>query len=453
MSDAARVLAVDLGASSVRVAAIDLAASSPTVEVVHRWQHAPVESGDGSLRWDWPRLIDEVRQGLSAGRASGSVASIGVDGWAVDYGLLDGSGTLISPPYSYRDARTDGWREIAGRIGVERLYGISGVQLMGLNTIFQLAVHDRDEIGRAERLMLLPDLVVRSLTGFDGAERSNASTTGLFDTRSGDWSDELISAIGLERSLFPPIEQAGRRVGVWDDIPVHLVGSHDTASAFLGMPGGGEPGTVFVSTGTWVIVGAERSSADTSAAALEANFSNEAGAMGGIRFLKNVIGFWMLEQCRPAWGNPPVESLLEEAEAVDDPVPVFDARDPRFLHPADMEHEIRAAAGIAASAPRGTVVRSILESIALGIAGVVDELGAMSPGARPTEVAIVGGGVHVSLLHRMIGRHTGLPVVVGSPEATALGNAIVQGVALGHFSDLAEARDWLQATGRMVAAG
>ena len=440
------VLAVDLGATSVRVAAVDLQATKPHVEVLHRWQHDPVSDPDGTLRWDWPRIVTEVEEGLKRGMTSGPVASIGVDGWGVDYGLIDEVGRLVALPYSYRDSRTEAWEATAEAIGLERLYGVTGVQIMGINTIFQLAIHDRTELDRAKRILLLPDLLVRHLCGFEGAERSNASTTGLMNIRTGDWADDLIEEISVDRSLFPAICPAGRAVGSWQGVPVHLVGSHDTASAFLGMPGGASPGTVFVSTGSWVIVGVERSSVDDSVAARVANFSNEAGALGGSRFLKNVVGFWILEQCRAAWGEPPMERLIEEAALVGPGGPTFDAGDHRFINPADMEGEIREATGLSVDTPRGVIVRSVLDSIVDGIARVIDELTSITK-TPMTQVAVVGGGARVPFLQELLAARTGLTVVKGSPEATALGNAVVQGIALGRFDGIEDARGWLEATG------
>jgi rhamnulokinase len=442
-----RVLAVDLGATSVRVAAVDLDADEPAVEVVHRWAHSPQPGPDGTLRWQWDHIVAEVEHGLAAAMATGPVASIGVDGWGVDYGLLDERDELVASPWSYRDRRTEGWMATADRIGPERLYEITGVQQMAVNSIYQLAAHERTELDRAERLLLLPDLLVHHLTGHVGAERSNASTTGLLDARTGTWSDQLISAIALRRSLFPEPVSAGTRAGTWRDVPVHLVGSHDTASAFLGMPGGGAPGTVFVSAGTWVIAGVERPEVDTSPQARAANFSNEAGALGGFRFLRNVIGFWLLERCRLGWGDPPLGALLAEAAAVDRPVPGFDVEDERFLAPEDMEAEIRDAAGIGEDVPRGVIVASVLGSIAAGVARIVADLETVT-GEAPRGLAVVGGGAGTGLFHELLGHETGLPVVAGSVEATALGNAVVQGIALGRFDGLPEARSWLEPTGR-----
>ena len=441
---ASRVLAVDLGATSVRVAAVDLGAAQPAVDVIHRWRHDPVASPDGTLRWDWPRIVAEVETGLERGIGTGPVASIGVDGWGVDYGLVDGDGHLVALPYSYRDTRTEKWEATADVIGVDRMYGVTGIQLMGINTIFQLAVHDRAELERATRLLLLPDLLVNHLSGYEGAERSNASTTGLMNIRTGEWSDQLIEEVSVDRSLFPEVVAAGRSAGSWRGVPIHLVGSHDTASAFLGMPGSGS-GTVFVSTGSWVIVGLERHEVDNSVEARLANFSNEAGALGGTRLLKNVVGFWILEQCRTAWGNPPMDLLLEEAGSVTFDVPIFDASSHRFVNPVNMEDEIRSATRLAADAPRGVLVRSVLNSIVDGIARVVDELSTITRTSM-TRLAVVGGGAQVPLLHELLRARTGLEVVRGSTEATALGNAAVQGIAIGRFEGLEDARFWLEAT-------
>ena len=441
-----RVLAVDLGATSVRVAAIDLDDEMPSVDVIHRWRHEPVADHRGSLRWDWTGIVHHVEKGLRLGMDAGPVASIGVDGWGVDYGLIDAAGELVDQPYAYRDTRTSRWEQTATRIGVDRLYEVTGVQLMGLNTIFQLAADSPERHAKAHRLLLLPDLMVHHLTGWVGAERSNLSTTGLMDADTGDWSDALIACLGVDRTLFPAPASAGTGVGEWNGVPIHLVGSHDTASAFLGMPGAG-PDTVFVSTGSWVIVGVERPAPDTSPAALAANFSNEAGALGGIRFLKNVVGFWILEQCRTGWGNPPIEDLIGEAGAMWDGVPTFDASDHRFVSAHDMLAEVHAAAGLPQDAPRPVVVASILRSIVAGVVRVVGEIHT-ALGRRPTRLALVGGGARIALLAELLEAESGLDVVVGSPEATAIGNAVAQGIAIGRFDGLGDAREWVSRGGR-----
>ncbi|HEX6221593.1 MAG TPA: FGGY-family carbohydrate kinase [Acidimicrobiia bacterium] len=444
-----RVLAVDLGATSVRVASVDLDAPDPEVDVLHRWHHAPVTAADGSLRWDWPGIVEHVELGLEIGLGSGPVASIGVDGWGVDYGLVNATGELVDLPFAYRDSRTNGWEVTAMEIGHDTLYEITGVQLMGINTIFQLAADTTERLTSARHILLLPDLLVNHLTGWVGCELSNMSTTGLMDAETRSWADELIDAIGLRRSLFPDPAHAGDRVGEWRGTPVHLVGSHDTASAFLGAPSSG-PSSIFISTGSWVIIGIERDDPDTSPAARAANFSNEAGALGGIRFLKNVVGFWILEQCRKAWGSPPIEDLITEAGHVEQGVSTFDASDHKFISPADMLTEVLDASGLNADSSRAVIARSIIESIVDGICSVVDEISSVT-GTEPGNLALVGGGVRNPLLAGILEEKSGFEVVVGSAEAAALGNAVIQGMALGRFGDLDEARQWLRT--RPVTSG
>lgn len=445
MTSPARVLAVDLGATSVRVAAVDLELEKPNVEVLHRWRHSPVPDTSGALRWDWNGIVAEVEKGLEMGLESGPVASIGVDGWGVDYGYIDSAGQLVDQPFAYRDSRTDGWASTADRIGYERLYRITGVQLMSINTIFQLAADTPDRLAPARNILLLPDLLVNHLTGWVGCELSNMSTTGLMDANNRDWSYELIDAVGLPRRLFPQPERAGKKVGEWRETPVHLVGSHDTASAFLGAPITG-PGSVVVSTGSWVIVGVERDAPETSSAARGANFSNEAGALGGTRFLKNVVGFWILEQCRAEWGDPRIEDLVAEAADEDQHVPTFDASDHRFVSPDNMLSEVLSASGLSSEASRGLVARSVIESIVEGVLDVVAEIESTT-GVPCEDLAVIGGGARIPLLARLLEAKSGRDVLVGSPEATAMGNAIVQGLALGRFADLAEARRWLTPSG------
>lgn len=436
---------MDLGATSIRVASVDLGAEKPHVEILHRWRHSPITDAAGHLRWDWPAIIRHVEKGLTLGIESGPVASIGVDGWGVDYGLLDEAGGLVDLPYAYLGSRTVGWESVADRIGVERLYRTTGIQLMGLNTIFQLEADPPGRQAAASNMLLLPDLLVNHLTGWIGCERSNMSTTGLMDARSFDWSGDLVNEVGVDSSLLPRPALAGTPVGEWQGVPVHLVGSHDTASAFLGMPARPDGTSIFVSAGSWVIVGVEQEQPDTSPGARRLNFSNEAGALRGVRFLKNVVGFWMLEQCRSAWGDPSIEELIEEANSVQDGVPTFDAMDHRFVGTDDMVADVREAAGLIKGAPRSVIVRSIIESIVSGVIGVVDDLEDVT-GVERGHIVVAGGASRISLLAELLATRSGLDVTVGSPEAAALGNAVVQALALGHFTDISDARAWLSST-------
>jgi rhamnulokinase len=436
-----RVAAVDMGATSVRVAVVKLETEAPRLEIVHRWPHGPETRPDGSVRWRWPELLENVRLGLGRALETGPVHSIGVDGWAIDYGLLDEQGRLLSDPHSYRSPRTDGWRAVARSLGEAELYRRTGVQLMPINTIFQLAAHDRGELERAARLLMLPELVAYELTGTAVGERSNAGTTGLLDVSTGTWANDLAEAVGVSPAILPAVEPAGRLLGEHRGVPVHLVAAHDTACAVAASPlGPADRG--FLSAGTWFLVGVERPSADTSETARAANFSNEPGAVGGYRFLKNVPGFWLLERCVAEWGDTTARELLDLAGAGDRVGSVFDVREDRFLAPERMVDEVRAAAGLAADAPRAAVVSSIVRSVAVAVASVLDELRSIHP---LSELAIVGGGAASPVVRRAVEESAGVRLVAGPAEATALGNALLQGISLGRFETLGAARAWAAA--------
>jgi rhamnulokinase len=429
------VAAVDFGASSIRVCRVDLGTRPPALEVVHRHAHGPVPDGRGHLRWDWDRLVAEMERGLAAAVARGPLASIGVDTWGVDYGLLDGQRALVAPPFSYRDGRTSGWPAVADALGgAAALYAATGVGLQAFNTIFQVAAHDRDELSRARHLLMLPELLVHHLTGTIVGEPTSAGTTGLVDIASGAWSAELAAAVGLDPGVLPPLAAAGTPVGAWRGVPVHLVGGHDTASAVVAMGASPGPGAAFASAGTWLLVGREQDGPDLGEAARAANFTNEVGALGGIRLLKNLAGAWLVEACRPAWGDPPVADLLAAAATCDGDLPLLDVADERFLHPSDMLAEVTAALGLGIDAAPPLVVAAIVASQAAGTAEVLDGLGGV------TDVAVFGGGGRSALYRQSLAERTGLPVAQGPVEATALGNALVQGIALGRYADLADAR-------------
>ena len=434
------VVAVDFGASSIRVCRVDLGERPPALRVVHRHMHGPVADPAGVLRWDWPRLVAEMEKGLAAALEAGPAASIGVDTWGVDYGLLDGRRELVAPPVSYRDGRTGRYEAVVTRLGgAEALYRTTGVQLQPFNTVFQVAAHDADELARARHLLMLPELLVHHLTGEIVGERTSAGTTGLVDIASGDWSAPLVAAIGLDASVLPPLLPAGTRVGTWQGVPVHLVGGHDTASAVVAMGAAPGPGSAFVSTGTWLLVGREQAGPDLSDRARRANFSNEIGALGGVRLLKNLAGSWLVERCRAAWADAvgpggSVGELLAAAEAAEPPPAQLDVADQRFLNPTDMLAEVTAALGLPVDAQPRVVVRGIVESQAAVTAAVLGELGGV------TDVHVIGGVAQAGLYARLLAEQARLPVHAGPVEATALGNALVQGVALGVYADLADAR-------------
>jgi rhamnulokinase len=429
--------AVDFGASSIRVGRVTLGNGPPELEVVHRYAHTAVHDGT-HLRWDWARLVAETERGLELACERGPLASIGIDTWGVDYGLLDAHGDLVEPPMSYRDTRTKDYRATLDRIGPERFFTTTGLQAVAYDTIFQVAAHDPEQLARARHLVMLPELLVHHLTGAITAEPSSAGTTGLLDLATRTWSAELADAIGLDASLLAPLQPAGTHVGTWHGVPVHLVGGHDTASAVFA---GAERDAPFVATGTWLLVGREQDDADTSSAALDAGLSNELGAVGGVRLLRNVAGWWLVEECRRVWGDPDLDVLLTAATA-SPTFAVCDALDPILLAPADMPATLVELAGLPDPTDRAAVTRCAVESMASSAARVIASL---PDGVDGRPVRVFGGGIRSSLLLDALARHTGRRVRTGPVEAAALGNALVQGVALGVFATPDEARATLVA--------
>ncbi len=386
------------------------------------------------MRWDWDRLVASMRAGIAAALEDGPVASIGIDTWGVDYGLLDASEDLVAPPWSYRDARTSDFHTIAGRLGTRRIFELTGIPPQAVNTIFQLAVHARDELARARHVVMLPELLVHDLTGAVVAERTSAGTTGLYDLRAGTWSDELCDAISLERSKLPEIFEPATNVGSASEFggtPVLLVGSHDTASAVVA---GGASGEAFLSTGTWMIVGREQDTWDLSERARGLGFANEQGTFGTIRFLRNMAGWWLLEECRRSWGVHSVESLLTDAAATRPRGEPFDTTDERFLAPTDMCSEVCSAAGLEPDAPPPVVSRAIVEAMVDTTARLVQRLEPISG------IRVFGGAARPGLFTERLVARTGLPVRLGPVEAAAVGNAITQGIALGVYDSLESAR-------------
>lgn len=430
--------AIDFGASSIRVCRVTFGDGPPELEVVHRHAHAPQHDG-AHLRWDWSRLVAETERGLELATEAGPLASVGIDTWGVDYGLLDRRGELVEPPISYRDPRTAGYRSVLERIGEEHFFTTTGLQALQIDTIFQLATHDREQLARTHHLLMLPELLVHHLTDVVTAEPSSAGTSGLLDLSTGTWSAELADAVGIEPSVLPPLQPAGTQVGTWRGIPVHLVGGHDTASAVLA---GAEHDAPFVATGTWLLVGREQDEPDTSAAAFAAGLGNERGARGGVRLLRNVAGWWLVEECRRQWDHPELDDLLAHAESIAN-VPVGDALDPRLLAPSDMAATLAELAGLPDPTDRAAITRCAVESMAGSAAQVIASL----PGIdRDRPVRVFGGGTRSTLLLDALARRTGRPVSVGPIEAAALGNALAQALALGVYATLADARATLVAT-------
>jgi rhamnulokinase len=453
-------LAVDLGAGSGRAVLGRLAGDVVELDEVHRFHYAPRPVA-GHLRWDMARLFDGLRESVvraveATAGVGGRLASLGVDSWAVDYGFVDVEGRLLEEPVCYRDPRTEGvMDEVFALVPREEIFARTGIQFLSLNTLYQLFAHVRAGLpARAARLLLIPDLCHQFLCGSTVSERTNASTTQLLDPASGDWDAVLFDRLGLPRALMPPIVAAGSELGdlrpafgptARAETPrVVAPATHDTASAVAGTPL--EPGWAYVSSGTWSLVGLERDTPLGGADAARANVTNEAGAYGSVRTLKNVMGLWILESCQREWEaagrvQDPGELLGAVAASPAFPGFVF-PDDPRFFHPRGMTAALggflRETGQIVPDDP-ALLAKVVLDSLALRYASVLDTLeclgGQVVPGLH-----IVGGGSRNDYLNQATADATGRPVLAGPAEAAAAGNVLVQAVACGEIASLAEGR-------------
>lgn len=433
-----RVAAVDLGAASGRVIVGEVGPYSVSIEEAHRFVNRPVRVG-GTLHWDVLNLYQETLDGL---RKAKQVDGIGIDSWAVDYGLLDAHGGLVANPVHYRDDRTAGARENLERLGAQDLYAATGLQFLPFNTIHQLAVETR--LGSARRLLMIPDLVAYWLTGEQGAEVTNASTTQLLDVRTRTWATELIEKIGVDPALFPELREPGSVIGMYEGTPVIAVGSHDTASAVVGVPAMNDR-FAYISCGTWSLVGVELDRPVLTDASREANFTNELGVDGTVRYLRNVMGLWLLQECVREWGADTTELLRAAAKLSRGAV--IDPDEPVFLPPGDMPARIVEAcrrSGQPVPADPPAIVRCIVDSLADAHRRAVEEAQELS-GRAVDVVHVVGGGARNSLLCQLTADACGLPVLAGPVEATALGNVLVQARALGAVDgDLAQLRSLIR---------
>ncbi|MEJ1201883.1 MULTISPECIES: FGGY-family carbohydrate kinase [unclassified Streptomyces] len=455
--------AVDLGATSGRVILGRVGPDNLDLTEAHRFPNTPVRLPDG-LHWNLLALFQGTVDGLREAARAGSVVSIGVDTWAVDYGLLDADGVLLGTPYHYRDSRTDdAAQRVRPRVGPEELYRITGLQHLPFNTVFQLAsAAGSSQLEAARTLLLIPDLLVHWLTGTIGAEATNASTTGLFDARERGWSGELLDRLSIDPALLPPLRHPGdpagtllpyvaAHTGLDASTPVVTVASHDTASAVAAVPAT-EPHFAYISCGTWSLAGLELDAPVLTEASRAANFTNELGVDGTVRYLRNIMGMWLFEECRRTWEaqGPPahIPVLLAEAARCTAFGAVVDPDDPGFLAPGDMPERIREycrRTDQPVPGSRGAVVRCILESLALAHRRTLRQAAELA-GRDITHVHLVGGGSRNDLLCQLTADATGLPVVAGPTEATALGNILVQARAAGLVADLAAMRRLVAST-------
>jgi rhamnulokinase len=461
----ATLAAVDLGASSGRVMTARVGPGRLDLTEAHRFANRPVRVG-GTLHWDVLALYAGVLDGLrAAGREAGRLDGVGIDSWAVDYGLLDADGVLLGNPVHYRDSRNAAAvPAVHAAVPPAELYAVNGLQQLPLTTVYQLAAaRGTAQFAAARTALLVPDLLAHWLTGAVGAEVTNASTTGLLDAATRGWSDELIARLGLPRGLFPPLRQPGERLGVLTDdvlaetgltgpVPVTAVGSHDTASAVVGVPADGDR-FAYVSCGTWSLVGVELEEAVLTEDGRHAGFTNELGVDGTVRYLHNVMGLWLLQESLRTWAAAGLPADLPELLAAAARVPALNAAvdpdDPRFLPPGDMPARIARLCAETGQTPpqsQAETVRCILDSLALAYRRTVRRAAELS--GRDVEVVhLVGGGARNALLCQLTADACGLPVLAGPVEAAALGNALVQARAGGVLTGgLAELRALVRAT-------
>jgi rhamnulokinase len=434
--------AIDLGAESGRVVHGRFDGARVTLDVAHRFENRPVRLPDG-LRWNLLSLFSEALIGLRA--IDAPLSGVAVDTWGVDYALLDADGRMLGLPFHYRDARTDGMVSRAhARVRARDLYAVTGIQTMPINTVFQLLADAAAP--RAERIALVPDLLSLWLSGELVNEVTNASTTGLLDARGGTWARALIERLGLPAAPFAgdPVEP-GATLGpllAHHEIAadVHVVASHDTASAFVAAPVRGENAAI-LSSGTWSLLGLELDAPVLTDRAREFNLTNERGVDGTIRLLRNVMGLWLVQECHRHW-DASYDELHELAAQARPDVPLFDPDDERFLPPGDMPALIAAACtetGQPAPEGRGEIVRSALTSLACKYRLVLDRLELVA-GRQVEVVHVIGGGARNELLCRLSADLLARPVLAGPIEATALGNVLMQARAIGELGPLAELR-------------
>ncbi len=424
---------------------------------LHRFHYPPARV-DGRLRWPFAAILAGVEAGLAQAReaAPQGLDSTGVCSWGVDYGLVDAAGRLLEDPVAYRDHRTDGAiAHVLERVPRAEIFARTGLQFLQFNTLFQLDAHVRAGLPRDARLLLMiPDLVHHALCGSTRGEYTNASTTQLLDVRTRRWADELFARLELPRALMPELVEPGavlgelhprlqRRAGPG---PTRVVAppTHDTASAVAGTPL--EPGWAYLSSGTWSLVGVERKAPLLGEAVARANFTNEGGAFGTIRLLKNVMGLWILESCRREWEadgrTHDLDTLLRAAAALERPPGVVFPDDERFFNPPSMTRALGgalAASGQPSTDDPAALARVVLDSLALRYASVVRTIEALT-GEPVRGIHVVGGGCRNDYLNQATADAAGLPLRAGPVEATAAGNLLLQAIACGRLGSLAEGR-------------
>ena len=452
-------LAIDLGATSGRVMLGELQDGVLTLEELHRFANTPVQLPTG-LYWDTLRLFHEIRKGLAiAGRERRlKIDAIGVDTWGVDFAMLGEDGALVDNPRHYRDARTNGVEEKTfGVVSKEEIFEASGVQFMQINSLYQwyaMKLTGSPALRVAKKLLFMPDLLNYWLTGVARAEKTIASTSQFYDPRNKAFAGGVLSRLGLDASILAEIVEPGTKLGTLlpelaefsglGAVQVYASGGHDTADAVAAVPGKGRD-WCYISSGTWSLMGVELDEAVINPGTLAENFTNEAGVSGKVRFLRNIAGMWLLEECRAAWAleghNFTYEELMESAAAAEAKTAVIDPD--AFLEPGRMPQRIAEfckGSGQAVPLDPGEMTRVILESLAERYKQVLASIEKLT-GRTIRTIHIVGGGSQNRLLNQLAANITGRVVVAGPVEATAIGNVLIQAMGAGAVKDLKEARE------------
>lgn len=457
---------IDLGAESGRVMLAESDGDRVQLEQVHRFANQPValpigDQGQTSLRWDVLRLWADIKQGIGLAARLGAqdLAGIGIDTWGVDFALLDRDGELVCNPYHYRDGRTDGMLDRAyGRLPRDQIFEQTGIQFMQFNTLYQLlAMVERRSpaLQSAQTLLTMPDLFNYWLSGRKVCEFTMATTTQCLDPRQREWSKPLLQAMGIPIHLFPPIVQPGTILGdlrpaIADEVgcgcvPVIAPGTHDTASAVAAVPAAGKD-FAWISSGTWSIMGAETSQPVINAQSLKYNFTNEGGVGGTWRFSKNIMGLWLVQECRRTWAHAGQDlSYAEMAARAEQAEPfrsIVNPDDDSFFKAGDIPVRIQEycrRTGQPVPDSEGAILRCVFESLACRSRWVLEKLEEML-GRRLEPIHIVGGGSQNRLLNQLTADATNRTVVAGPVEAAALGNTLMQAIAIGQFDSLDQVR-------------
>ena len=456
MSEIFKYIAVDLGAESGRTMLGTLAEGRVELDEIHRFSNGPVRQND-SLRWDFAKLMTEIKCGIQAcvGEAGGRIAGIGVDSWGVDFGLLDEKGELIEQPYHYRDGRTDGMLDEAFKLMPRRdIFEHTGIQFMQINSLYQtlaMRLKGHSPLERARHLVFIADLVAHQLCGRIFAEYTLAGTSQMMNMRTGQWDEEVFERLDIPIDIMPEVIQPGTVVGRLteevageigcDRIPVIACGSHDTACAVAAVPAEGDR-WAYISSGTWSLMGLEIPDALVTDKSFEYDFTNEGGVEGTIRLLKNIMGLWVIQECRRQWQREGHDySYPQLTEMAEGPKPFaarVDPNNPSFLAPGNMPVKVNNVLEQTGQEPvtdRGEMVRSVLEGLAFAYRGTLERLEDIT-GTEIDTIHIVGGGTQNELLNQFAANATGRTVITGPVEATSLGNVLMQAKAVGQVASL-----------------